>query len=494
MVFTNDFFAGGSIYPNDDFVQLIDSNTLEIFLFRKTTQWINGTPIAGQADGAIFIKKGNTNDYYQRIFSSAINVKWFGAIGDGNTDDTSTIQSAFNFLFASRDNNYIAKIYFPPGFYLVSTMLVFPSECELEGEDKRSTKIFTNDNHYDLLYVFENAGVPNEKNASCWTTIKNITLAGKNRDANVYGWFPEQVAINNNNSGIVFNALLRTFLDNIIVEGFETAGLFYNNSYYHRFHHILIRKNKIGLLATGTCTSIDGINSEFRFNSVGHAIHDSYACSFVNCMFESNFGQYMINRIDYNSTPEAHNGVAIYLNNSFNNVYSNCYFEAHVCTFYYISSFSNIIDNSFICAGTTYDFTNLDGNVGFLRSSKNNIFEKNFYYTSIDRKAKYYFSAESTNNFFDFIDDDTLADFIVNLDDINNFSNKTAAPTAICPTYNKTYYNGKVSKYYQLGSSSGVSRPPINMLNTGFQFYDTNLNKPIWFDGSDWRDSSGVIV
>jgi hypothetical protein len=28
----------------------------------------------------------------------------------------------------------------------------------------------------------------------------------------------------------------------------------------------------------------------------------------------------------------------------------------------------------------------------------------------------------------------------------------------------------------------------------GTQFYDTTLNKPLWSDGSSWRDAAGTVV
>lgn len=483
-----EFFDHYNTDPDQIYIQLIDDNDLEIYNFER---------LSGQNythDGAVFFYKTTTGSYYRRIFSKSINVKWFGAKGDGTNDDTLSIQKTFDYLFDHREHN-ICSVFIPNGNYRVTSMLKFPSQCELQGEDKRSTQIFSDDNNYDLLYIFENLNFvpPNNNESIYWTLIKNISIRGKHRDANVFGWFPEDITSNQSNSGIVFNSLSRTYLEHIIIEGFETCGVHYNTSYYHRFNHLYSRKNKIGLLAT-SCTSIHGINSEFRLNSLGHSFHSTYSCSFIHCLLESNFGQLMINRIDYNSSPGNRNGVAVYLNNSFNNTYSNCYFEAHVCTFYFINSNSNLINNSFICAGTNYNFTNLDGNAGFFNNSKANILEKNFYFNNIDSKAKYYLSANSTNNFFGFFDENTFNNFIEKLDSISNFTDKSLAPSAICPSYNKIFYNGKVSNYYQPGSSQGLLRPLASSVNIGFQFFDTSINKPIWSDGLNWRDSDGTIV
>ena len=51
---------------------------------------------------------------WKRIYSGAINVKWFGAVGDGVTDDTTAIQAAVDSLSASDG------LIFPQGDYLIT--------------------------------------------------------------------------------------------------------------------------------------------------------------------------------------------------------------------------------------------------------------------------------------------------------------------------------------------------------------------------------------
>lgn len=45
------------------------------------------------------------------------------------------------------------------------------------------------------------------------------------------------------------------------------------------------------------------------------------------------------------------------------------------------------------------------------------------------------------------------------------------------------------SKYQYIGSIR-----PIEGLYVGFQFFDTVINRPIWWDGEKWVDSNGVDV
>lgn len=68
-------------------------------------------------NGAIWIKKGTTTTgRYQRIVDNFYNVKWFGAKGDGSTDDYAAIQAGIDYLISIGSG----RLYFPVGVYIVS--------------------------------------------------------------------------------------------------------------------------------------------------------------------------------------------------------------------------------------------------------------------------------------------------------------------------------------------------------------------------------------
>lgn len=70
-------------------------------------------------------------------FSDVVNVKDFGAEGDGVTDDTSAIQLALGNVF---DGSAPAKtVFFPIGTYLISSTLEVPPNCVLIGAGRFST-------------------------------------------------------------------------------------------------------------------------------------------------------------------------------------------------------------------------------------------------------------------------------------------------------------------------------------------------------------------
>lgn len=73
-------------------------------------------------------------DFYDNeLAGRGVNVKWFGAVGDGVTDDSNAIQAAI-------DGGY-DQIYFPQGTYLVDAPLVIKTRVMLQGSGPRSILI-----------------------------------------------------------------------------------------------------------------------------------------------------------------------------------------------------------------------------------------------------------------------------------------------------------------------------------------------------------------
>lgn len=45
-----------------------------------------------------------------------------------------------------------------------------------------------------------------------------------------------------------------------------------------------------------------------------------------------------------------------------------------------------------------------------------------------------------------------------------------------------------------IAATTTAGRPPAAAAGAGAQMYDTTLNKPIWSDGTNWRDAAGTVV
>lgn len=97
-----------------------------------------GAPASTPANGSIYLRQDGYDDtslytYEKNVWLSlqsqlALNVKSFGAVGDGTTDDTTAIQNAINYSFS-----HGRIIIFPGGDYRVTATITIPEACSLIG-------------------------------------------------------------------------------------------------------------------------------------------------------------------------------------------------------------------------------------------------------------------------------------------------------------------------------------------------------------------------
>jgi hypothetical protein len=91
-------------------------------------------------------------------------------------------------------------------------------------------------------------------------------------------------------------------------------------------------------------------------------------------------------------------------------------------------------------------------------------------------------------------EDDVLTDVVLagsfkkHSGNYNDLENKPEIPEI--PTNVSAFNND--ANYQAITASDTASRPTD--INTGFQYFDITLNKPIWWNGSDWVDATGATV
>ncbi len=92
-----------------------------------------GTAFSDTIPGSrTFIPAWNSAGYPGAIPNlPAVNVKDYGAVGDGITDDTSAINDAINYVNAHAE---VGMVYFPSGVYQVTSTLNLPANIILRGE------------------------------------------------------------------------------------------------------------------------------------------------------------------------------------------------------------------------------------------------------------------------------------------------------------------------------------------------------------------------
>jgi hypothetical protein len=82
---------------------------------------------------------------FKRVFDPGfVNGKWFGAKGDGSSDDTSSIQAALDFISYTKDatpgsaNLYGGgTVFIPKGKYLITDTILIGENCRLIGVNNR---------------------------------------------------------------------------------------------------------------------------------------------------------------------------------------------------------------------------------------------------------------------------------------------------------------------------------------------------------------------
>jgi polygalacturonase len=106
----------------------------------KISQLPDATLPLGGTEVVPLDQSGITKKAAISAINPVINVKTFGAKGDGVTDDTAAIQAAVDYVFSAGGGT----LAFPTGTYRVTTIVkVWTSAItiNLVGDGKRSTKI-----------------------------------------------------------------------------------------------------------------------------------------------------------------------------------------------------------------------------------------------------------------------------------------------------------------------------------------------------------------
>jgi len=133
---------------------------------------------------------------YAQALSNFINVKQYGALGDGATDDTKAIAAAVNLRVSAG----ALSVYFPEGTYLISAAIAIPSDIRIFGDGALS-----------IVYqqtpgknVFQAAAAENSSVAG--VTIENMSFRGSGGFQNSYALSlssARQVVFQNNSASAI---------------------------------------------------------------------------------------------------------------------------------------------------------------------------------------------------------------------------------------------------------------------------------------------------
>lgn len=498
-----------------------DINTL------TTTDKTNVVNAINEIDGNL----ASTNKYLEDI---SINVKDFGAVGDGITDDTNAIQNAI----ASVGGSGGGVVYVPSGTYKVSSLLLWTGVL-LMGSDKESTIIKNDGVSTDPLIKLGGNGT---RNAS----VENMTLNGNSTSS--HGLY--LIYFTNG-----------SYINNVDIVNCQ-VGLYISKCWYANFSNMRITDCGTSMELDTTVEAINGVTFENiycnRATSYNQYIHGSYgiqAVSFIGCTFEnsSNYGTLMDNITYYMASInytgcywEGNAKASIYINS--NNIRTISFNSCHMYIpsgGYGIYSKANklIVQDVFMyCHPTNAPLWYI-----YSEGMSNVIlgFEKNGAESSQGTHINVY-TPENSTSIINFDTNIIDAYSLKNMRVLNLLMTKNSAYNEIVNNslqigmHNRTAVDiGANYKYELYTSGSGSwngqslrfrayenkdnstdnvydlltmsSRPAIinlqrarpsttttagriNGVAVGQMAYDTTLLKPIWWNGTAWTDANGTVV
>lgn len=140
--------------------------------------------------GTIIQPNAGGDGRWMRVYSGAVNVKWFGAMGDGVTDDYTAIQAAIDAAIS---------VVIPEGIYMIGTGILLRSNQDIFG-DGNATVLKAKTNAISVLSASGKSNI----------SIRNLSIDGGGQTAGIYAGIRGVV-------GILLNATNYFVIDNVRV-------------------------------------------------------------------------------------------------------------------------------------------------------------------------------------------------------------------------------------------------------------------------------------
>lgn len=257
--------------------------------------WYNPSDTTTPDNGGTIIVDAAGNRWYREITDGSLQVKWFGAKGDGSTDDTTPFQHAIAAVSASG-----GVIFVPAGTFLItSTLTISASNVRLIGVDRGGT--------HDTNPVLGAASTLIWGGANHGTLINFAPVVGAQR---IVGWGVEDIALV---SGIFPYTTSADY------------GLYAQSCAYGTVKVTTIEFG-IAAVATGGVSSTGFDNSLFQWNEIDIIARQINTSGTVLQMG----GYNNVNNSCFNTVKvyaEYNNGIGIDLQDADNNTFTEVYLQ-----------------------------------------------------------------------------------------------------------------------------------------------------------------------
>jgi Endopolygalacturonase len=420
--------------------------------------------------------------------SSPLNIKNFGGKGNGKTDDSASIQKAFDSI---KDNG---AIYFPKGIYIIKRTIMIPSYIRIVGESKRSTILF--------YQGTDKAFVSGDRSGKYGTGSYHISI--------------EDVAFQGQDTGIGLYITSRYLTVNNVEISHFAVGIDAQYCWTNKFYNVSVFHNEIGFKGGSFLNANSFINCIFAAGQKAITFNQGWNIAFVGCQFEA----YTDACFSFNEdTKDAIWNLSV----------NGCYFEnsgktidaGPNCSFYGLGFNNNTITTHGTGLAINVDNGNSYGknsgvveNNTFIRDNEGTVesfihlngpayitFRANQCYATPDN-ASVQLLDEITRNANTTYIEEKIADGnrIINsgTGDFDKGVIIGANPPSTIDPGLIIYNNGKLKLYHDSSNSeilqtvkagSRLERPGEPCL--GMMYFDTTLNRPIWWNGKAWVDANG---
>jgi len=223
-----------------------------------------------------------------RQYSGAINIKWFGAKGDGSTDDTSIIQATINYCLSNRK-----ELYMPSGVYIITSLSINAGNKSLKifGTSSMRGDEFdagTGHEYGTILYASTISGSTTAISISSASTQHRIIL----ENISIQGVNDQSATAVDTTTGLNIQNAPSTILQNVTIDRFKN-GLVFANGWHSKFYNLEITSCYIGItlgdgmnvVAIYSCRTTKCYIGVYVTNGGGLSLHNHW---FEDCSYGFN--------------------------------------------------------------------------------------------------------------------------------------------------------------------------------------------------------------
>jgi len=309
--FTNNIFADNLVESYDNIVALRAITVAPQMTHAKTKghtgngdggegDWYwHSTSTATDNNATIIKATAITTGRWIRFYSGAVNVKWFGAKGDGTTDDSAAIQAAIDYKYNSDTKFSGGEIFIPQDEYNLSTTgITLYENTHLVGENGASP--------YNGAAIFGGSWLLYSGTGNAVTIDGSFSVPSFDGRRNIHIKGINIKVQSGVNAGIYADFMTQFTIEDVQIRGVSTYGVYFRNCYQGYVKNLWI----IGVKTYAHYVTVDAADSVFtgqttyescRFEDSSTAgVHLDVAANvmaqqqFTRCHFKSNgYGLYI---------------------------------------------------------------------------------------------------------------------------------------------------------------------------------------------------------